>query len=264
MPNPSISVVSPTYNSSPFIRETVASILEQTVLPDEMVFADDGSTDGTHTIIRKMMIGRAAPTLQVLSNPHRGPGAARNAAVLAATGEWIAFLDSDDRWEPIKIERIREAITTHPNANFFCHNQHHRRRDGSIELLDLASQYRSDIALPRQLFRVCLFATSAVICRRDLLLTHGLFDESLPSAQDYELWLRLAPHLRVQFVSEALGWYIERPGSISSTSRWRHFANVMRALTRNRRNTLPRWYWAGMLRHSGAFAKHRIERYFRV
>jgi hypothetical protein len=103
----------------------------------------------------------------------------RNGGIRAAVGDWIAFLDSDDRWMPEKLARIAAAIRHYPEANFFCNSEYHRQLDGSEFLLDYGAAYLPNIPLRRQLFRENLFSTSAIVCRRDLLLTHGLFDEHL-------------------------------------------------------------------------------------
>lgn len=252
---PTISVVCPAYNSAAFIAETLRCVFAQTLPPYECIVADDGSSDTTAAIAEALAEG--APTrVRVLRNPHRGPGAARNAAIRAATGDWIAFLDSDDMWDPVKVERVTAAMLAHPACNFFCHNQRHQRRDGSTVVLDLAARY-AHIPIQQQLFRNCPFATSAVVCRRDLLLNHGCFDENLMSAQDYELWLRLGPALRVYFIPEVLGLYRDRSGNISSSRRLRHLGNVLWALTGHRRSTSRTRYLLGVLRHLVAFGKHQ-------
>jgi hypothetical protein len=107
--------------------------------------------------------------------------------------------------------------------------------DGSESLFDYGAAYLPNIPLRRQLFRENLFSTSAIVCRRDLLLTHGLFDEHLLSSQDYELWLRLAPAIRPVFVRAPLGWYVDRAGNVTSGPRWRRLWNLLRVLHRHRR-----------------------------
>jgi hypothetical protein len=144
-------------------------------------------------------------------------------------------MDSDDRWMPEKLARIAAAIRQYPEANFFCNSEYHRQLDGSESLFDYGAAYLPNIPLKRQLFRENLFSTSAVVCRRDLLLRHGLFDEHLLSSQDYELWLRLAPAICPVFVRAPLGWYMDRTGSVTSGPRWSRLWNLLRVLRRHRR-----------------------------
>lgn len=259
MTNPTISVVCPAYNSVAYVSDTIKSVLHQTAPPLELIISDDGSTDDTMAVVEG--ITRRAPcAVQILHNVHKGPGAARNAGIRVAKGEWIAFLDSDDRWRPEKIERVQEAIRTYPDINFFCHDAYQRSQSGKEERMDLPRRFRSDVPLTKQLFCNCLFTTSAVVCRRDLLWKCGGFDETLPSAQDYELWLRLSPLLKVHFIEEVLGWHIDRPGNISSGKRWRQLKNEVIALTKNRRNAKMSWYVFGVARHAAYLLKINLPR----
>lgn len=230
---PLISVVCPTYNSAAYVADTIQSVLNQTVSPLEFIVSDDGSSDNTVAVVEHLV--KYAPcTVQILRNPHQGPGAARNSGIRAAKGEWIAFLDSDDRWKSDKVGCVLQAILEHPEANFFCHNEEHIFLNGSSKALDYGSHYKVNVSLPYQLFRGNLFSTSAVVCRRDLLLGHGLFDEELSSAQDYELWIRISPFIEVHFISDVLGYYVDRRGNISSTKAIKRLINLWRALSKNK------------------------------
>lgn len=249
---PTISIVCPTYNSASFVAVTLQSVLAQTVAPFELIVSDDGSADDTVTVVA-CATADATFVVRILENPHRGPGAARNAGIRAATGEWIAFLDADDRWFPEKLACAVGAIATNQEANFLCHSERHLRRDGSWKSLEYGQRYRQDIPLPVQLYSGNLFSTSAVIVKRKTLMEHGMFDISLSSAQDYELWLRISPFLRVCFIREELGWYIDREGSISSTKHCTRFANELRALYRNRTLVGMAQCWYTILYRSAYF-----------
>jgi glycosyltransferase involved in cell wall biosynthesis len=105
-----ISVVIPAYNRADFIKATVESVLAQTLRPAEVIIVDDGSTDHTPDVCAQF----AAP-VKSLRLQNSGPAAARNAGIHAATGDWIAFCDSDDLWDPHKLElemRVLEATNT--------------------------------------------------------------------------------------------------------------------------------------------------------
>jgi len=230
-----ISIVCPTYESASFIGQTIATVCAQTTPPLELIISDDGSTDDTLAIVEELQREIAAFPIRLIRNAHRGPGAARNAGIRRAVGEWIAFLDSDDWWMQEKLARMEAAIRQYPEANFFSNSEYHRRLDGSESLFDYGAAYMPNIPLQRQLFHENLFSTSAIVCRRDLLLTHGLFDEHLLSSQDYELWLRLAPAIRPVFVRVPLGWYVDRTGNVTSGPRWRRLWNLLCVLHRHRR-----------------------------
>ncbi len=228
-----VSVVIPTFNSAVFLAPTLKSVLRQTLQPMEILVVDDGSSDETVAVAERTL-GGSVVHWSVLRCAHAGPGATRNAGIKAAKGQWIAFLDSDDLWLETKLERVAEAQRGHPDANFFCHAEEHRHLDGSSSITDYGNWYRADAPLTRQLFKRNLFSTSAVVCRRELLVQHGGFDSTLPSGQDYELWLRLAPALRVAFIREVQGCYVDRAGNITSRSAWSRLWQRLRILTRHK------------------------------
>jgi len=219
-----ISVICPTYNSAQFILKTLHSVSDQTMYPLELIISDDGSTDETLAIVEQFSKANPMLNIIILKNLHQGPGAARNAGIKAAKGEWIAFLDSDDIWLPNKIERVAQVILERLNVNFICHAEENILLNGKCILCDYGSRYSQHIKLIKQLYKNNLFSTSAVVCKKNLIVRHGYFDEKLMSAQDYELWLRLAKDIHVHFISEVLGSYIERRGNISST----HFARRLK------------------------------------
>src|SRR5215212_11526906 len=98
--NPLVSVVIPTYNRRRLVVEAVESALAQTYRPLEILVVDDGSTDGTEAELH-----RFGSAVRYLKQPNQGAAAARNRGIRAATGELVAFLDSDDLWAPAKIEK---------------------------------------------------------------------------------------------------------------------------------------------------------------
>jgi len=218
---PLISVVIPAYNAAPYIPATLESALAQTFDDFEVIISDDGSTDSTIEAVGEICARFPKRKVRVLKNPHLGPGNARNTGIKAAEGQWIAFLDADDLWFRNKLAAAAEMIEK-DTADLFCHSeiwmdsfgkkrlQHHKSFDRRI------SPFLS-------LYRRNALSTSAVIVRKELLLKAGLFDASLPAAQDYDLWLRLAliPGIRFDYIKEALGIYVTRQGNISSNvERW--------------------------------------------
>ena len=229
-----ISVVCPTFNSSRFIERTLMTIVDQRRKPEEVIISDDGSSDRTLEIVQQFILNHGdGITWKIRSNTHRGPGAARNDGVARAMGEWVAFLDSDDLWHAEKLERVENAILANPQVNFLCHEEQRVTRNGRTSRI-ASPGFRPDRALPPQLYLRNLFSTSAVTCRRELLTTYGCFDENLMSAQDYELWLRLSPHVRLLFIPNMLGYYIEREGSITSGKLYRRMINEFKIAFRHR------------------------------
>ncbi len=229
-----ISVVMPSYQSALFIHKTLQSIVEQTVIPSQVIIIDDGSTDNTCSIIEEFSKTYPELNIELIRRSHKGPGAARNIGVRGATSEWIAFLDSDDFWFPNKLEICLQAIRENQQSNFFCHNENMIAEDGSTTLLDYSRLYSAEKPLTEQLFKINLFSTSAVVCKRDNILNVGGFDETLSSAQDYELWLRMSPQILPYFIRQVLGIYTIREGNISTTRHFKRLKNIWRVLSIHR------------------------------
>jgi glycosyltransferase involved in cell wall biosynthesis len=216
-PAPSFSVVIPAYNSGGFIAGSLLSVLGQTYGNYEIIVSDDGSTDNTVEIIEAISAGYPEKRIELLKNKHIGPGAARNSGIEAAKNEWIAFLDSDDHWLPQKLQKVVEIIQKDESVNLICHNEILKKEKGDI-LFDYANAYNKRINSFLSLYRRNTLSPSTTVLKKRLLIKAGMFDVSLPSAQDFDLWLRIAmlPELRLEYINEALSFYFIRKGNISS------------------------------------------------
>ena len=194
---PLVSVIIPTYNRADLVRQAVASVKAQTYRDFEIVVVDDGGTDGTYEVLS------AGPELRVLRHPHRrGVAAARNLGVAAARGEWLAFLDSDDLWLPDKLARQILLLEGQPELLICQTDETWVRRGVRVNKPAAHRKVAGQIFLP-SLAR-CMISPSAVMLHRRLLQDHGAFDETLPAAEDYDLWLRLTWRYEVGLVDEPL------------------------------------------------------------
>ena len=194
---PLVSVIIPTYNRADLVRQAVASVKAQTFRDFEIVVVDDGGTDGTCEALA------AGPELRVLRHSHRqGVAAARNTGVAAARGEWLAFLDSDDLWLPDKLARQISWLEGQPELLICQTDETWVRRGVRVNKPAAHRKVAGQIFLP-SLAR-CMISPSAVVLHRRLLEDHGVFDATLPAAEDYDLWLRLTWRYEVGLVDEPL------------------------------------------------------------
>jgi len=217
MQGPFISVVIPTYNSEDFIAKTLETVFLQTYNNYEVIISDDGSTDNTVGVVKSFFLKNPSRKKSLLINKHEGPGAARNKAIENASGDWISFLDSDDLWNDNKLERVVGYILENEDIDLVCHSQ--IVKDGSKENLMNPSKYFNNKIDPfLSIYREHCLYTSALTVKKNLLYQAGLFDNILPSSQDYDLWLRLGliNKIKMGFIEDPLSTHINREGNISS------------------------------------------------
>lgn len=191
-----VSVVIPAYNRAPFLSEALRSVMEQTRRADEVVVVDDGSTDDTAGVVQEF------PGVRYVFQENRGVSAARNLGVQRSTGEWIAFLDSDDLWVRTKLERQLEEAARYP-ASSIIHTDEVWIRSGRRINPGKRHMKHGGWIFERCL-ALCLISPSSVLVRRDALEKTGCFDEELPACEDYDLWLRLTLEYPVFFIPEPL------------------------------------------------------------
>lgn len=231
-----ISVVCPTYNSDNYIQRTIDSLVDQSIVADEIIFSDDGSVDNTIKILKKneSKFTNSNTKIIILKNIHKGPGAARNAGIVNATYPWIAFLDADDIWHRQKLEIVKKHINNFSEKNFFIHWEKYVRAEGNSSVLKHGIEYSENYSLSKQLYKKNFFSTSAVICKKNLLKEVGLFDTTLPNAQDYDLWLKLTPIINLQIIPEFLGTYIEEKNSITARPYYKRVISEIRIALRHK------------------------------
>jgi len=183
--NPQVSVIIPTYNRGWTIREAVDSVLIQDYKDFELIVVDDGSTDNTPEVL-----GAYCGVIKVFRQENKGVSAARNRGIAEASGQFIAFLDSDDLWFPQKLSRQVEFFNTTPDA-LICQTEEIWIRNG-VRVNPKKRHKKPSGMIFEPSLALCLVSPSAVMIRRSLLEVVGNFDETLPACEDYDLWLRIS------------------------------------------------------------------------
>ena len=208
--NPLVSVIIPTYNRGWIVKEAIDTVLEQDFTDFELIVVDDGSTDNTPEILREF-----GSDIQVIMQSNRGVSAARNRGIQASAGRWIAFLDSDDLWLPQKLSRQVDFFRSQPDA-LICQTEEQWVRNGVRVNPKTRHRKGSGMIFERSL-ELCLVSPSAVMIRKRLFNDVGLFDESLPACEDYDLWLRISCRFPVYLIDKPL--IIKRGGHNDQLSR---------------------------------------------
>ncbi len=193
----SVSAIIPTFNRLGSLCSAIDSVLAQQYPLHELIVVDDGSTDGT-----ALHLTRHYPMVKLIRQSNHGVSYARNRAIEQAQGEWLAFLDSDDRWFPDKIGTQIQALADAP-ANRLCHCDEHWIRNGERVNPKRKHQKRGGHIFEHCL-PLCVISPSATMIHKSLFDDIGLFDESLPACEDYDLWLRICAQESVLYVDQPL------------------------------------------------------------
>ncbi len=254
---PLVSVVIAAFNAAGFIEATCRSAMRQTWEALEIIVVDDGSTDGTGDLIDAL--AATDPRIRLIRQPNLGVAAARNRAIAAAGGEFIAPLDADDLWDPTKIARQVERLqAAGPSAAMaYCWwawiDVHDR-------LLDRSPSWRIEGRVLERLVEVNFTGSASVpLYRRSALDQVGTYDSSLreknsQGCEDWDLALRVAEHHEVVVVPSMLVGYRRRGDSMSAgcDTMWRSQDLVLAALAARQPSLPP----AVFRRSTGQFALH--------
>lgn len=196
--NRSVSAVIPAYNRRRQLLEAVQSVLQQTSPVDELIVVDDGSEDDLSDV--QKLVEQSGHTW--LRQDNRGPAAARNLGAAHAGGAFLAFLDSDDRWLPEKIEKQLDYFERYETRRACQCNERWFRRGVRVNPKKFHRMPDGE-AFFASLER-CVVSASAVMLRRSLFEELGVFDERLRVCEDYDYWLRLAAKFPIGLIGEEL------------------------------------------------------------
>jgi len=190
-------VIIPTYNRGWILKDAVDSVLSQDYPHFELIVVDDGSTDDTKDILNTY-----GADIQVLRQSNTGVSAARNRGIRHASGELVAFLDSDDSWFKRKLSDQVSFFNQNPEA-LICQTEEIWIRNGKRVNPRKIHKKLSGIIFEPSL-HLCLVSPSAVMMRREFFDRIGYFDETLPACEDYDLWLRASASYPVYLIDEPL------------------------------------------------------------
>ena len=193
-----ISVIIPTLNRINTLQRALDSVINQTYKPAEIIVVDNGSSDGTLKFLREQY-----PKITILTENKIGVSSARNKGIKKSINQWIALLDSDDAWHPRKLEiqtsmldsALKEYNLIHTDEVWFRNNKHinqmkkHKKQGGYIF---------------ERCLSLCCISPSSVLFKKNILDKVGLFDESLPVCEDYDMWLKICSSEEVLFAQDKL------------------------------------------------------------
>lgn len=192
-----ISLIIPTYNRCSLLKRALNSVFEQSRKPDEIIVVDDGSTDNTLD-----MLNNEFPQVTTIRQINKGVSAARNSGIQQAKGDWIAFLDSDDTWLAEKLAAQVRVLQQAPDFKV-CHTEEIWIRNG-VRVNAMHKHKKAGGWIFKQCLPLCVMSPSSIMIDRSVFDDVGLFDESLPACEDYDLWLRISAKYPVFFIDQPL------------------------------------------------------------
>lgn len=193
-----VDVVIPTRDRATLVTRAIDSVLAQTMLPEQVIVVDDGSTDDTLTRLRDY-----GDAIRIIEGRGEGVSSARNLGVQNGESPWIAFLDSDDLWQPEKLERQCAELRASSRAFRWSHTEEIWIRNGR-RVNPMKKHKKPAGWVFEQSLKLCCVSPSSVLLERDFLREQGGFDESLPACEDYALWLKMAAKEPIHFVDQPL------------------------------------------------------------
>ncbi len=192
-----ISVIIPARNRIHTLPRALDSVLNQTCPAAEIIVIDDGSVDSTGAVLQDRY-----PGIRYIYQPHSGVSAARNTGIRAARHPWLALLDSDDEWQPCKLE-MQTALLDQDSHLLMAHTDEIWIRNGA-RIKQMKKHRKRGGYIFKYCLPLCIISPSAVIIHKRVFEDVGFFDESMPACEDYDMWLRICCKYEVGYCGEAL------------------------------------------------------------
>ncbi|MCF7917231.1 MAG: glycosyltransferase [Candidatus Omnitrophica bacterium] len=195
---PSFSIIIPTYNRKQFLKIAVDSVLKQTYPNYELIIVDDGSNDSTEKFIKSYK----NPKINYYYQQNKGPASARNLGIRKAKGEFICFLDSDDRFRTDKLKISYRYIKENPGHKIF-HSEEIWYRNGKF-LSQKKEHKKPNGFIFKNAAKLCSISISTAVIKKEVFKKIGNFDQNLLACEDYDFWLRVTSQYPVCLIPETL------------------------------------------------------------
>ncbi len=193
-----ISVVIPTHNRCELLKRAISSVLNQTIHAKKIIVVDNGSTDNTYEMISSLF-----PEITYIHEKKRGVSIARNLGIKNCNSPWIAFLDSDDAWEPQKLEK-QLFFTNNINKKYrLIHTNEIWYKNDKFQN-QLKKHQKSGGDIFQKSLELCCISPSSAFIKKEIFDDYGFFDESLEVCEDYDLWIRITAKEEVGYLDNPL------------------------------------------------------------
>ena len=200
------SIIIPLYNKAPYIRKALETVCAQTYRDYEIIVVNDGSTDDSALVAESYLQHAEGICYTIISQDNAGVATARNRGVKHASGQYMAFLDADDWWEPDYLARMAELIADYPQAGVYGCNYVYYKPGKTRVALNIPTGY---INYPKAYYEGSAMPiwTGATIMPKTVLEEMGGFPLGIKLGEDFLLWAKTALHYKVAFLNEPLAYY---------------------------------------------------------
>jgi len=197
-----VSVIITTHNRIQLLKNAIESVQKQTYVDFECIVVNDASDDGTEQYLETLNDERFH-VISISKAESKGGNYARNLGIKNTSGEYIAFLDDDDRWKPQKLALQSRYLDEHPDIGLvYCQIYKEYPKEKYMKRIDPSPWQRGDMS--KKIFICMPCISSMIMLRRDVLYRAGLFDEKLKFWQDYDLCIRMCQLTKIDYVKKYL------------------------------------------------------------
>ena len=230
-PEPKVTVLMPAYNAERYIADAIRSVLEQTFVDFELLVINDGSTDNTLQIINSFKDQRVA----VISQQNKGVSAALNLGLSQARAQYVARFDADDICYPDRLKIQYEFITSYPEYSIIGSAADYVDAEGHYIFTHYPAAHLNE-EIQQLKYSVCPFIHSSVMYKKELIISHGGYNEHAYTYEDHFLWVNILKNEKACNLSKALIKVRLNPGSITVDERWhsRKFRSIKYSTLRNK------------------------------
>ena len=258
---PRATIIIPTFNRAGVITRAIDSVLQQSYQSFELIVIDDGSTDETGTLVKEYAV-QYPEKVCYCYHTHRSVSHARNRGIQLANGDYIAFLDSDDSWHPRKLEK-QVAYLEHQDVGL-VHTGRRVYASEDYKRLGLLPAFDQLARSSAELLSGCSGLAMSVLIRREVFKKVGQYDESLPTTQDLDLWLRIAKEFEIGLIDEPLLNSFKRGDSLGASDlelKYRNRATVYRRMSHDHHPMIRNAVWKKrLIQNNNALAAEKLKK----
>jgi glycosyltransferase involved in cell wall biosynthesis len=216
---PFFSITISLYNKENYIKSTIESVLAQTFQDFEIIVVNDGSTDGSEHVVKSISDDR----IKYFSQQNKGASAARNLAISKGHGTYIALLDADDLWQDTYLETIHRLIESYPDQMVFATAVTIETSGNSMpsvySIPNIKEKGTYVVDYFQSSFINTLLTSSSTVVHYSIFKKTGMYDTSIQSGQDTDLWIRIGIHFKIVFINETLVRYRYVEQSLSNSTK---------------------------------------------